>query len=67
MQYKNIKLLREEKGLSQKQVANQLNCSQRAYSHYEVGDRDLPSNVLIALAKYFEVSVDYLLGLSDKR
>ncbi len=67
MQFKNIKLLRKEKGVSQMQMAKKLNCSQRAYSHYEAGDRDIPANILIALAKYFEVSVDYLLGLSDKR
>ena len=67
MKYNNIKALRLEKGISQKQIAIYLNCSQRAYSHYELGDRDIPSNLLIALSKYYEVSVDYILGLSENR
>ena len=60
MQYVNIKLLRKEKGLSQEQVARNLNCSQRAYSHYEKGDRDIPTRVLVGLANYFEVTEEYM-------
>lgn len=66
MVYKNLKRLREEKGISQKEIAKSINCSQRAYSHYEKGDRDLPTGILIAIAKYFDVSIDYLLGLTEE-
>ncbi len=67
MQYENIKLLRKEKKLSQDKLAKKINCSQRAISHYEKGDRDVPTHILLLLANYFEVSIDYLLGVSKKR
>ena len=51
--------------LRQADVAKYLNCSQVAYSYYEIGARDIPTDVLIKLAKYFHCSTDYLLGLSD--
>ena len=51
--------------LRQADVAEYLNCSQVAYSYYEIGARDIPTDVLIKLAKYFHCSTDYLLGLSD--
>ncbi len=61
--YQRIRDLREDKDLSQKQMANLLNLSQSTYSRYENGVLDVPSHVLIALAKFHKVSVDYLLGL----
>lgn len=65
--YYRIRDLREDKDLYQKDIANLLNCSQVCYSHYETGKRDIPTDVLIKLSKYYNVSVDYILGLSDKK
>ena len=65
--YRNIRGLREEKGLKQRELAEILNCSQRVYSNYERGELDIPTDVLIRLAKYYNTSVDYLLGLTDRR
>lgn len=65
--YQRIKDLREDSDLSQRQIAEQLHCSQQAYSNYELGQRDIPSAVLIALAKIYDTSVDYLLGLTNVR
>ena len=65
--YPNIRALREESGLSQKQISALLGCSQQAYSNYELGQRDIPSAVLIQLAVFHRTSVDYLLGLTDIR
>lgn len=62
--YPNIRALREDSDLSQADVAKILNCSQVAYSYYEIGRRDIPTEVLIKLAKYYNCSTDYLLGLS---
>ena len=61
--YQRIRDLREDKDLSQTQMANLLNLSQSTYSRYENGVLDVPSQVLIALAKFHGVSVDHLLGL----
>ncbi|MBQ3550579.1 MAG: helix-turn-helix transcriptional regulator [Clostridia bacterium] len=63
--YKRIRDLREDKDLSQNDVANLLNISQATYSRYESGYLDIPSEVLIALSKFYNVSVDYILGLTD--
>jgi len=63
--YERIRNLREDMDLRQADVAKYLNCSQVAYSYYEIGARDIPTDVLIKLAKYFDCSTDYLLGLSD--
>ena len=65
--YQRIKDLREDSDLSQREIAKILNCSQQAYSNYELGQRDVPSAVLIQLAKFHNTSVDYLLGLTDIR
>jgi len=65
--YQRIRDLREDKDLSQQNVADYLHCSQRAYSHYERGDVDIPTNILIKLANFHNTSVDYLLGLTDDR
>ncbi len=63
--YKRIRDLREDKDLSQSQIAGILNISQSTYSRYESGYLDVPSEVLIALSKFYNVSVDYILGLKD--
>ncbi|MBQ9071028.1 MAG: helix-turn-helix transcriptional regulator [Clostridia bacterium] len=65
MVYKRIRDLREDKDLSQKIVAKQLNCSQQVYSNYELGQRDIPTDILIKLSCFYNVSVDYILGISD--
>lgn len=65
--YPNIRDLREEAGLSQTDIARILNCSQVAYSYYEIGRRDIPTEILINLAKYYNCSVDYLLGLTKQK
>lgn len=67
MAYERIRNLREDMDLSQTQVAQVLNCSQRIYSNYERGDVDIPTDILIKLAKFHQTSVDYLLGLTDER
>ena len=62
-----IKLIREEKGLYQKDLAKLLNVSVPAIAQYESGKRDMSTDSLIKLAEYLEVSTDYLLGKSDIR
>lgn len=64
--YKRIYELREDNDLKQREIAKILNCSQRIYSNYERGDLDIPTEVLIKLAKHYDVSTDYILGISDK-
>lgn len=63
--YKRISELRKERGLNQTQIAKQLNMSQTGYSKYETGENDIPTSVLIKLALFYGVSVDYLLNLTE--
>ena len=65
--YQKIRDLREDKDLTQKQIAKILNCSQRIYSNYERGEVDIPTQVLIKLAEFHRTSVDFLLGLTDEK
>ena len=65
VRYRHIRDLREDADLSQKQMAKILNCSQVAYSYYEIGKRDIPTQALIKIADHFNCSVDYLLGRTD--
>ena len=65
--YKRIRDLREEADMTQVQIAKILNCSQRVYSNYERGDIDIPTEILIKLANLHDVSVDYILGRTNKR
>jgi len=65
--YQRIKDLREDSDLSQREVAEVLNCSQQAYSNYELGQRDIPTAILIQLARFHNTSVDYLLGLTKEK
>ena len=67
MIYRHIRDLREDADLSQAQMAKILNCSQQVYSNYELGQRDIPTSILIELAKYHKTTTDYILGLTDKR
>ncbi|MBQ6733470.1 MAG: helix-turn-helix transcriptional regulator [Lachnospiraceae bacterium] len=64
--YRRLRDLREDRDLTQKEVAAYLNCSQQVYSNYELGQRDLPTYVLISLSSFYGVSTDYILGLTDK-
>lgn len=63
--YKRIKDLREDNDLTQEQVAKTLNMSQRGYSHIETGNNNVSSETLIKLSKLYNVSIDYILGVSD--
>ena len=63
--YQRIRDLREDRDLKQRQVAEFLNCSQQVYSNYELGQRDIPTDILIKLADFYSVSTDYLLGLTN--
>ena len=64
--YKRIRDLREDNDLTQTQVAEYLNMKQPQYNRYERGLRDIPSDILIALAKLYNTSTDYILGLKDE-
>lgn len=66
MKYKRIRDLREDRDLSQAELAAVLSVSQSTYSRYESGTLDVPSEALITLSRFYDVSVDYILGLTDK-
>ena len=63
--YSRIRDLRQDKDLTQKQLAQHIGMSQTGYSKYETGENDVPTGILIALARYYGTSVDYILGLTD--
>lgn len=63
--YKRIRNLREDKDLTQQEIADFLHISQTTYSRYENGNLDIPSIVLIRLADFHKVSIDYLLDQTD--
>ena len=65
MAYRRIKDLREDHDLTQKHLSQILNCSQQVYSNYELGQRDIPTDILIKLSEFYQVSTDYILGISD--
>lgn len=62
-----LKELREDKGISQDILAELIGVCRSAYGHYETGDRQIPLDSLIKIARYFDVTVDYLLGISDTK
>ena len=64
--YCRIRDLREDHDLLQKDVAAYLKCTQVCYCNYEMGKRDIPTDVLKALALFYDTSVDYLLSLTDE-
>lgn len=63
--YQHIRNLREDRDLTQEALAAVLHISQATYSRYESGSLDIPSAALIALARFYGTSVDYLLGLTN--
>ena len=67
MIYQRIRDLREDADLKQRDLAEYLHCSQQVYSNYELGQRDIPTEILIALADFHRTNVDYLLGLTAVR
>ena len=67
MYFQRITDLRKEHKLSQQDVANILHCQREVYRRHEKGIRDIPVSSVVTLAKYYNVSVDYLLGETDKR
>lgn len=60
-----LKALREDRDITQKTLSEYLNIKQNTYSQYETGQRQLPIDILIRLADYFETSTDYILELTD--
>ncbi len=62
MIYKRIRDLREDRDLTQREMGEILSCSQRVYSNYERGELDIPTEILIKLADFYNVSVDYILN-----
>jgi transcriptional regulator with XRE-family HTH domain len=65
--YPRIRNLREDKDLTQVQVAEHLNCSQRIYSNYERGEVDIPTSILIKLADLHNTSTDYILNRTNRK
>lgn len=65
MIYRRIRDLREDHDLPQKELAKILRCSQQVYSNYELGQRDIPTDILIKLSEFYNVSIDYILGITD--
>jgi len=65
--YPRLRDLREDKDLTQKQIAQMLGMSQTGYSKYETGENDIPTHVLIKLAEFYRTSTDYILGRTNKK
>ncbi|MBR0147510.1 MAG: helix-turn-helix transcriptional regulator [Eubacterium sp.] len=67
MKYQRLQDLREDNDMTQAEFSEILHVSQRAYSYYETGTRQLSAEMLIRIAEYYKTSVDYLLGLTDEK
>lgn len=65
--YERIRALREDADLTQEKMGQAINVPQRTYAYYESGQRMIPPRVLCALADYHKVSVDYILGRTNKK
>ncbi len=65
--YRRLRELRDEKDLTQTEIAKMLGMSQTGYSKYETGENDIPTDVLIKLARFYNTSIDYLLGQTDNK
>lgn len=65
--YPRIRDLREDRDLNQTQVASMLGMSQTGYSKYETGENDIPTAILIKLARFYNTSIDYLLGETNQK
>ena len=64
--YQRLRDLRNDHDLNQTQVAKMLGMSQTGYSKYETGENDIPTAILIKLARFYGTSIDYLLGETDR-
>lgn len=64
--YNRIRDMREDHDLTQTEIGKILNMSQTGYSQYEIGKNDIPTKILIELSKYYNTSIDYLLGLTNE-
>ena len=67
MYWQRIEDLRIDHDLTQQDIANILNCQREVYRRYEKGTRELPLSYAIILARYYDVSLDYLVGLSNDK
>ena len=67
MKFQRILDLRIDSDLSQKKIGEILHISQRSYSHYETGSRNIPIEMLIRLADYYDTTIDYLVGRTDNK
>ena len=67
MKFQRIQVLRIDADMSQRELSEILHISQRSYSHYETGSRNIPIEMLIRLANYYEISLDYLVGRTDNK
>ena len=63
--YERLRILRKNHNLTQSELAEILSCSQRVYSNYERGDLDIPTDILIKLADYYKVSIDFILDRTN--
>lgn len=66
LKYGRIRDIRNDRGLTQEQIAKILHVSQNTYSQYEIGTTRFPLDVVVTLAEYYNVSMDYLVGLTDE-
>ena len=66
MYYPRLKDLREDHDMAQKEVAALLGIDQRVYSNYETGKREIPTRFVVILAKFYQTSTDYILGLTNE-
>lgn len=67
MKYQRIKDLREDSDLTQKELGEKLNLTQRTYAYYESGERTIPPEILIKIADFYHTSIDYILGRTNKK
>ena len=65
--YENLRVIREDLGYTQKQIADVLETTQQYYSDYENGKRDIPIRIYIKLSKFYNVSIDYLAGQTEEK
>ena len=66
MYYPRLRDLREDRDMTQKEVAALLGIDQRVYSNYETGKREIPTRFVVILAKFYRMSADYILGLTNE-
>lgn len=67
MTYSRIRDLREDANLSQRQISEIIHMHKTTYTRYETGEREIPLNIAVLLAKHYHVSLDYIAGLSQKK